>query len=111
MSFLGELQAAGTDLYLHQQGMDTTTPTGRAMFQMCGVFAEFERAMIQDRVRAGLERAKAKGKTLGRPRLPKEKEAAILRHRVDGWGKKRIARRLGCGVGTASRVIAETEAA
>ncbi len=54
---------------LHQQGLDTTTPAGKAMFQMMGVFAEFERAMIRERVKAGLERARAQGKTLGRPTI------------------------------------------
>jgi DNA invertase Pin-like site-specific DNA recombinase len=49
------------DLFLHQQGLDTTTPAGKAMFQMMGVFAEFERAIIQERVRAGLKRAKDEG--------------------------------------------------
>jgi DNA invertase Pin-like site-specific DNA recombinase len=46
-------------LYLHQQGIDTTTPAGRAMFQMMGVFAEFERTMIAERVRAGMARSKS----------------------------------------------------
>jgi DNA invertase Pin-like site-specific DNA recombinase len=55
------------DLFLHQQGLDTTTPAGKALFQMMGVFAEFERSMIQERVRAGLRRAKDDGKKLGRP--------------------------------------------
>lgn len=109
--FLGELRAAGVDLYLHQEGMDTTTPMGEAMFQVCGVFAQLERKIIQERVRAGLERAKANGKTLGRPRVPHETEAAILRHRAEGWGKKRIARALGCGVGTVGRVLREVEPA
>jgi DNA invertase Pin-like site-specific DNA recombinase len=57
------------DLFLHQQGLDTTTPAGKAMFQMMGVFAEFERAIIQERVRAGLKRARSEGKRLGRPPL------------------------------------------
>ena len=61
VGFLGELHALGIDLFLHQQGLDTTTPAGKAMFQMMGVFAEFERAMIQERVRAGLARAKDAG--------------------------------------------------
>src|SRR5690348_9558924 len=65
--FLGELRAKGVDLYLHQQGLDTSTPAGKAMFQMMGVFAEFERAMIVERVKAGLARARAAGKRLGRP--------------------------------------------
>ena len=61
VGFVGELQAVGCNLYLHQQALDTTTPSGRAMFQMCGVFAEFERRMIVDRVNAGLARARANG--------------------------------------------------
>src|SRR5258705_7002028 len=66
VGFLNELQAVGCNLYLHQQALDTTTPSGRAMFQMCGVFAEFERCMIRDRVNSGLARAKANGVEMGR---------------------------------------------
>ena len=77
VGFLGELHALNIDLFLHQQGLDTRTPAGTAMFQMLGVFAQFERAMIQERVRAGLARARGEGKRLGRPRLPAAKEAAI----------------------------------
>ena len=66
---LGDLQAAGVGLYLHRQAVDTSTPSGRAMFGMLSVFAEFERAMIQERVRAGLERARKAGKASGRPRI------------------------------------------
>jgi Resolvase, N terminal domain len=58
LDFLRELHAKGVDLFLHQQGLDTSTPSGRAMFQMLGVFAEFERAMIRERVMAGLSRAR-----------------------------------------------------
>jgi DNA invertase Pin-like site-specific DNA recombinase len=61
VGFLSELHALKIDLFLRQQGLDTTTPAGKAMFQMMGVFAEFERAMIQERVRAGLARAKRRG--------------------------------------------------
>ncbi len=64
--FLGELHALHVDLHLHQQGIDTTMPAGKALFQMMGVFAEFERMMIQERVRAGLARARSEGKRLGR---------------------------------------------
>jgi DNA invertase Pin-like site-specific DNA recombinase len=63
--------------FLHQQGLDTTTPAGKALFQMMGVFAEFERAMIQERVRAGLRRARDEGKQLGRPKIDAEVERAI----------------------------------
>jgi DNA invertase Pin-like site-specific DNA recombinase len=74
--FLSELHALRIDLYLHQQGVDTSTPAGKALFQMTGVFAEFERAMIRERVKSGLERAKAQGKILGRPPIAPRKEAA-----------------------------------
>src|SRR5271169_2287167 len=77
--FLAELHAKGVDLYLHQQGIDTSTPAGKAMFQMMGVFAEFERAMIVERVNAGLARARAQGKRLGRPAIDGRKEKAIRR--------------------------------
>jgi DNA invertase Pin-like site-specific DNA recombinase len=70
IGFLSEIHAAGVDLFLHQQGLDTTMPAGKALFQMMGVFAEFERSMIQERVRAGLRRAKEEGQQLGRPRIP-----------------------------------------
>ena len=66
IGFLQELHGAGVDLYLHQQALDTTTPSGKAMFQMMGVFAEFERSMISERVKSGLARAQSNGKTLGR---------------------------------------------
>ena len=65
-------------MFLHQQGLDTTTPAGKAMFQMLGVFAEFERSIIQERVRAGLLRARREGKQLGRPRIPADLEKRIL---------------------------------
>src|SRR5947209_355318 len=77
VAFLSELHALGIDLFLCQQGLDTTTPAGKAMFQMLGVFAEFERAMIQERVRAGLARAKGEGKRLGRPPIAPALEKRI----------------------------------
>jgi DNA invertase Pin-like site-specific DNA recombinase len=77
VGFLSEIHALKVDLYLHQQGIDTTTPAGKAMFQMMGVFSEFERAMIQERVRAGLARAKDEGTKLGRPKIAPATEKAI----------------------------------
>jgi hypothetical protein len=85
LDFLRELHAKGFDLFLHQQGLDTSTPSGRAMFQMLGVFAEFERSMIRERVMAGLGRAKADGIQLGRRRLEDsdaDKVAAIVAARA-----------------------------
>ena len=106
ITFLGELNAKDVGLYLHQQAVDTTTPAGRALFQMMGVFAEFERSMIQERVKAGLARAKKKGVKLGRPRISITKERAIRAARRTGKGIKAIARELGVGVGTVQRVVA-----
>jgi DNA invertase Pin-like site-specific DNA recombinase len=107
VGFLSELHGVGCDLYLHQQGIDTTTPAGKMMFQMCGVFAEFERSMIQERVKAGLRRAKAQGKTLGRPKVTGKVERDVLAARADGTGKRKIARQLGIGVSTVTRILAE----
>lgn len=106
VEFLSDLQASKVDLYLHQQALDTSTPSGRAMFGMLGVFAEFERSIIQERVKAGLARARAKGKTLGRPRTDAKIEAKIRALAANGVGKGKIARTLGIGVSVAQRVLA-----
>jgi DNA invertase Pin-like site-specific DNA recombinase len=107
---LSELQAAGCDLYLHRQAIDTRTPSGRAMFQMLGVFAEFERAMIQERVRAGLARAKERGtrsgRPIGRPKVTHIIEAKILAARRKGYGVLKVARVVGVGVSVVQRVLA-----
>jgi DNA invertase Pin-like site-specific DNA recombinase len=108
---LQDLHAAKVDLFLHQQAIDTTTPAGRAMFGMLGVFAEFERSMIQARVNAGLARARAAGKVLGRPRVTRTTEAAVRQHLQAGVGMLKIARELGIGVSTVQRVRREMTAA
>ena len=105
VGFLGELQAVGCHLYLHQQALDTTTPSGRAMFQMCGVFAEFERAMIVERVNAGLARAKAQGKTLGRKPVTPAVEQRIRALRAEGMGILKIGKTLGVGTSVVQRVV------
>ena len=107
VSFLNELHALGIDLYLHQQALDTSTPSGRAMFNMCGVFAEFERAMIQERVKSGLSRARAKGKQLGRKPHGEDVEAEIKKLRAGGMGKVKIGKTLGIGTSAVQRVLTE----
>jgi len=107
IGFLSEISAVGVDLFLHQQGLDTTTPGGKAMFQMMGVFAEFERSMIQERVRSGLARARSEGKQLGRPRIAPELEKRILDAlnkpgRTEGVRK--IAARFGVDPSTVQRI-------
>jgi DNA invertase Pin-like site-specific DNA recombinase len=110
LALLGELHAKGVGLYVHQQGLDTTTPAGRTMFQVMGVFAEFERAILIDRVKAGLARARASGKRLGRPRLPDELVAPIRAELEAGRGIHATAKRLRVGVGSVQRVRAELRA-
>jgi DNA invertase Pin-like site-specific DNA recombinase len=91
------LNAVGCDLYLEKQAVDTTTPAGRALFQMLGVFAEFERAILQERIHAGIARARRNGtksgKAIGHPRVSAKLEATIRafsavgrRHSQDGKG-------------------------
>ena len=113
LDFLRELHAKAVDLFLHQQGLDTSTPSGRAMFQKMGVFAEFERAMIRERVLAWLARAKEQGINLGRRRLEDcdaAKVTAIKRSLAAKRGMRRIARDLKMGVGTVLRIKSELAA-
>jgi DNA invertase Pin-like site-specific DNA recombinase len=107
VGFLGEIHALKVDLYLHQQGIDTRTPAGKAMFQMMGVFAEFERAMIRERVNAGLKRARQEGRIGGRPRIAPELEERIktaLNEPDRAGGVRGIAARFGVAVNTVQRI-------
>src|SRR5436190_5089843 len=107
LSILQGLHEKGVDLFLHQQGLDTTTTAGRAMFQMLGVFAEFERGIIRERVNAGLARAKAKGTKLGRRRVKPSVEASILKLRAKGEGIHMIRKKLNIGTSVVQRVFKE----
>ena len=115
VGFLSEVHGAGVDVFLHQQGIDTTTPSGKAMFQMMGVFAEFERAMIRERVNAGIARVKATGKTksgnpIGRPKVDSKTETAIRKAlEVGGVGIRKLAAQYGVGTGTVQRIKAAME--
>jgi DNA invertase Pin-like site-specific DNA recombinase len=106
VGFLSELHALKIDLFLRQQGLDTTTPAGKAMFQMMGVFAEFERAMIQERVRAGLARARSEGKRLGRPPIAPALAERIRKALATPGrpGVRVLAKRLGVNVSTVQRI-------
>jgi DNA invertase Pin-like site-specific DNA recombinase len=104
LEVLMELRAKEVDLYLHQQGIDTSTPGGKAMYQMLGVFAELERELIRERVLAGMARARSQGKHLGRPRVDADVEAAVRATLAGGTGIIRTARLHGIGVGTVQRI-------
>jgi len=105
LAILQGLHDKGVDLFLHQQGLDTSTSAGKAMFQMLGVFAEFERGIIRERVNAGLARAKAEGTKLGRRRIGPSVEARILELRAEGHGIHRIRKTLGLGTSVVQRVF------
>jgi DNA invertase Pin-like site-specific DNA recombinase len=105
------LRGTGVDLYLDQQGVDTTTPAGRALFGMAGVFAEFERSMLIERTRAGLDRARAQGKRLGRPVTPDHVTRRVHELRRAGLGMDRIARELDIGKSVAQRICQAMPAA
>lgn len=106
VSFLQELHAMGVNLYLHQQALDTTTPSGRAMFGMLGVFAEFERGIIRERINSGLARARAKGTRLGRPGLSEEVKAAIRTGKTEGLSIRAIAAKTGISIGAVQKILA-----
>ncbi|EPY01621.1 recombinase family protein [Magnetospirillum fulvum] len=105
VAFLSEVHVLGVDLFLHQQGIDTTTPAGKAMFQMLGVFAEFERSMIQERVKAGLARARSQGKILGRPGVAQPTRQAVLEAKAEGLSIRKIAERVGLSVGAVHGIV------
>ena len=101
------LEACGVDLYLDQQAIDTTTPAGKLMFQVTRAFAEFERSMIRQRVRAGLKRAVERGATLGRPKIGRDVEERIQSKLRAGKGILKVARELGLGTSTVQRIARE----
>jgi len=108
VGFLGEIRGAGVDLYLHKQAIDTSTPAGKALFQMIGVFSEFEVDMIRERTRAGLARARAQGKHLGRPPLDKRVTAAVRQSLARGVSIRKAAVLHGIAVSSVQRVKAQT---
>ena len=101
------LEACGVDLYLDQQAIDTTTPMGRLVFQVTGAFAEFERTMIRQRIKAGLKRAVAQGVKLGRPKIDRTTERKVRKQLARGEGILKVAKSLGIGTGTVQRIANE----
>jgi DNA invertase Pin-like site-specific DNA recombinase len=110
VAFLGDLKAAGVDLYLHVQALDTTTPAGKALFQMLGVFAEFERSIIQERIYAGIAKARAAGprkgkKPHGRPPVAPKVVAEIHARHEAKESNRAIGRALGLSPSTVGNVL------
>ena len=103
VSFLDEINSVNCDLYIHQSGIDTSTPSGKMMFQMIGVFAEFERSMISERVKLGMKRT---NKKIGRPTNINEGLITSVKFMKDkGVGVRQIATDLQIGVGTVYKVL------
>lgn len=105
VSFLGDIRAKGVDLYLHQQGLDTSTPSGRMLFQMLGVFAEFERSMIRERIMSGLRRTSKKS---GRKPMPDERVEAIRGSLQNGLGIRATARLHAASPMTVTKIARES---
>lgn len=105
VAFLGDIQAKGVDLYLHQQGLDTSTPSGRMLFQMLGVFAEFERSMIRERIMSGLRRTSKKS---GRKPMADDRVEAIRRSLKDGVGIRATARLHKASTTTVTKIARES---
>jgi DNA invertase Pin-like site-specific DNA recombinase len=107
---LDDLEAAGVAIYADKEGVDASTAHGRAMLEMASVFARLERSMIVERVKAGMARAKAEGRHVGRPRTDEDTVAAIRARLGAGQGIISTAKALGVGVGTVHRLAQEMKA-
>lgn len=106
VEFLNDIQSVNCDLYIHQSGLDTSTPSGRMMFQMVGVFSEFERSMISERVKLGLQRVVSKGGKLGRRKtLTDDVVVKINDLRGSGLSLSQIASQIGVSKMSVSRVV------
>lgn len=110
VTLLAEWEALGVGLYSAREAVDTTTPAGRALMQMAGVFAEFEAALVSERTKAGIERARAQGKRLGRPPLPDSIQRRIELMLTQGQSQGHIRRSLMVGSGSITRVKRRMEA-
>ena len=106
VSFLEDIQSAKCDLYIHQSGIDTSTASGKMMFQLLSVFSEFERSMIRERVVAGQQRAKSQGKHIGRKTNVNDAViTAVYQLRKNNVSIKKIATDLKIGVGTVYKIL------
>jgi DNA invertase Pin-like site-specific DNA recombinase len=106
VEMMNDLHSKDVGMYFHQQNIDSTTPSGRAMLSMAGVFAQFESEMLRERILASHERARSEGKTIGRPTMINDAlKTSIKFMREQGVGIKKIAAELHVGVGTVYKVI------
>ena len=107
VSTMEEINAAGADLYIHTQALDTSTPAGRALYGMLSVFSSFERELIRERVLSGLERARRSGKQLGRKPVPPITKRKVVELRATGLSQQKIARKVGISTGKVCQILKE----
>ena len=107
LKLLDDFHAKKVDLYFHQQRIDTTTPTGKMMFVIAGAFGEWERGMIQERIKAGLQRAKTQGKKLGAPTVPEKTATKVKEMHEVGMSFRKIGRELGIHHSTVSKLCTQ----
>ena len=107
LKLLDAFHTKGVDLFIDQQGIDTTTPYGKMTFQICGAFAEFERSLIQERVKAGLARAVSQGRKLGRPAIAPVTARKVRDLREEGLSFRKIGKKVGISHTAAKRLCAE----
>ncbi|OCL24441.1 recombinase family protein [Gilliamella sp. wkB171] len=108
VEFLNDVQSVNCHLYIHQSGLDTSTPSGRMMFQMVGVFSEFERSMISERVKLGLQRVKLDGKSLGRPKKINDVvKKEIINLVNNGWSLGKVANHLNLSRMSIHRILSQ----
>lgn len=107
VGFMNDIQAMGVDLYVHQQAIDTTTPSGRMIFSIFSALGEYERELIRERIMAGQKRARAQGVKIGRPsKLNDAVRTSVKLLRDGGMGIKEISKRLEIGVGSVYSALA-----
>ena len=107
VGFMKEVQSAGVDLYIHQQAINTATASGRMVFGIFSALGEYERELIRERINAGLNRARAEGKKLGRPSVASSEtvQASVRLLREKQMPIHQIAKSLKIGVGTVSKIL------
>ena len=108
LQLIEEFHSKKVDVYFHQQKIDTTTPAGKMCFSICGAVAEWERGMIQERIKAGLARAKAQGKKLGGPTIPAKTATKAKEMHEVGMSFRKIGRELGIHHGTVKKYVLNT---
>lgn len=112
VQFMNDMNAIGVDLYFHQQALNTKTASGRMVFSIFSALGEYERELIRERINAGLARAKAQGKKLGRPsNVNPSVITSVKLLRANGHSIHTIAKQLHIGVGTTQKILAATVAA